>query len=162
MRRGEILGLKWTDIDMKNEVIYLSDTKNGESRHVPISNRLRSTLATLTRRIGSDYVFTGRSGWRAIGKDAKPFHDVRTAFEGACRKAGIEGFRFHDLRHTAASHMVMAGVPMKTIGEILGHKTASMTERYSHLTPEHKRKAVEALPDWEETSSSRRVQDRIF
>lgn len=152
MRRGEIMNLKWSDVDMKNGMLFIGETKNGESRHVPMSNRLRSTLAALPRRIGSDHVFTGEAKigkGKQIGVPGKPFHDVRTAFENACTKAGITGFRFHDLRHTAASHLIMAGVPFKTVGEILGHKTEAMIERYSHLTPEHKRKAVEMLPDWE-------------
>jgi integrase len=152
MRRGEIMNLKWSNVDMKNNMIYVVETKNGEPRHVPMSNRLRSTLAALPRRIGSDYVFTGETKvgkGKQIGIPGKPFNDVRTSFESVCTKAGITSFRFHDLRHTAASHMVMAGVPLKTVGEILGHKTSTMTERYSHLTPEHKRKAVEMLPDWE-------------
>ena len=146
MRRGEILNLRWSDVDMKTHTIYLGKTKNGESRHVPISHRLFSVLSGLPRRLGSDHVFTGEP---KIGKTGNPFHDVRTSFENACRRAGIEGFRFHDLRHTAASHLAMAGVPLRTVGEILGHKTAAMTERYAHLTPEHTRKAVESLPDWE-------------
>jgi integrase len=70
---------------------------------------------------------------------------VDTAFRNACTAAGIVDFHFHDLRHTAASHIVIAGVLMRTVGEILGHKTATMTERYSHLTPEHKRDAIEKL-----------------
>jgi integrase len=151
MRRSEILGLRWSDVDMRTQTIYLGDTKNGESRRVPISNRLFSVLSTLPRRLGSDHVFNGEP---KIGKTGTPFHDVRTSFENACRRAGIEQFRFHDLRHTAASHMAMAGVPLRTIGEILGHKTAAMTERYAHLTPEHKRKAVECLPDWESGEKS--------
>jgi integrase len=73
---------------------------------------------------------------------------VRTSFRNACKAAKIEGFRFHDLRHTAASHMAMAGVPLNTVGDILGHRTSAMTERYSHLTPEHKKQAVEMLPEW--------------
>lgn len=145
MRRGEILNLQWIDVDLKNGTLYVKEAKNGLPRHVPMSNRLKNTLSTLPRRLGGDYVFTGEP---KIGKTGKPFHDVRTAFKNACRKAGIENFRFHDLRHTAASYMVMAAVPMRTVGEILGHKTSSMTERYSHLTPEHKRKAVEMLPEW--------------
>ncbi|GAB4371897.1 MAG: site-specific integrase [Deltaproteobacteria bacterium] len=161
MRRGEIMNLRWSDVDRKNGTIFIAESKNGCSRHVPMSNRLRKTLDSLPRRLGTDHVFTGHirntpaEGKRRrplnqpIGKVGEPFHDVRTSFERACMKAGIENFRFHDLRHTAASHMVMAGVPMKTVGEILGHKAATMTERYSHLTPEHKRKAVEMLPDWE-------------
>jgi len=123
-----------------------------------MSNRLRATLAALLRRLGTDYVFTGSKKWQTIGKDGQPFHDVRTAFENACAKGGITGFRFHDLRHTAASHMVMAGVPFRTVGEILGHKTVTMTERYSHLTPEHKRMAVESLPDWE---ASKKSSDKV-
>lgn len=90
-------------------------------------------------------MFTGESG---IGKPGNPFNDMRTSFRKACTKAAIENFRFHDLRHTAASYMVMAGVPIKTVGEILGHKSMAMTERYAHLSPEHKRKAVNLLPDW--------------
>jgi integrase len=146
MRRGEILNLRWSDVDMKTHTIYLGKTENGESRHVPISNRLFSVLSGLPRRLGSDHIFTGEP---KIGKTGNPFHDVRTSFENACRKSEVEGFRFHDLRHTAASHLAMAGVPLRTVGEILGHKTAVMTERYAHLTPEHTRKAVESLPDWE-------------
>lgn len=125
--------------------------------HVPMSNRLRATLAALPRRLWTDYVFTGsirntpakgkrrRPLNQPIGKLGQPFQDVRTSFENACMKAGITNFRFHDLRHTAASHMLMGGVPFRTVGEILGHKTTTMTERYSRLTPEHKRNAVEIL-----------------
>lgn len=65
--------------------------------------------------------------------------------ENACTKAGIMDFRFHDLRHTAASHMVMSGVPLKMVGEIRGNKTATITERYSHLTPEHEQEVVKLL-----------------
>lgn len=155
MRRGEILGLKWSDIDLKNGTLFIEKTKNGESRHVPISARLREEFLRMPRRLGVDHVFVGQEKAGKPGRKGKignpntPFHDVRTAFENACKKAGIDDFRFHDLRHTAASHLAMAGVPLKTIGEILGHKTATMTERYSHLTPEHKNKAVNMLPDWE-------------
>lgn len=104
-----------------------------------------ATLAALPRRLGTDYVFTGIKKWQKIGEDGQPFHNVRTAFSNACAKAGVENFRFHDLRYTAASHMIKAGVPFRTVGEILGHTTTAMTERDSHLTPEHKRNAVEML-----------------
>jgi len=83
-----------------------------------------------------------------FGKPGQHFHDVRSSFETACGKAEIDNFRFHDLRHTAASPMVMAGVPLKTVAEILGHTTTAMTERYSHLLPGHMLRAVEMLPDW--------------
>ena len=157
MRRGEILGLKWGDVDMKNGMAYVGETKTNTPRHVPLSGKVRATLAALPRRLGTDYVFTGairhtpaegkrrRPLNQPVGKIGLPFRDVDTAFRNACTAAGIVDFRFHDLRHTAASHMVMAGVPMRTVGEILGHKTATMTDRYSHLTPEHKRDAIEKL-----------------
>jgi integrase len=157
MRRGEILSLTWKDVDFKNGTLYIAAPKNGDPRHVPMSARLHATLKALPRRLRINHVFTGSirttpaAGKRkrplnqSIGKVGEPFQDVDTSFEKACAKAGIEGFRFHDLRHTAASHMIMAGVPFRTVGEILGHKTAAMTERYSHLSPEHKRNAVEML-----------------
>ena len=109
-------------------------------------------MVALPRHLRPDYVFTGEAKvgkGKQIGIPEIPFNDVRTPFENTCMKAGITCFKFHDLRHTAASQMVMAGVPMKTVGEILGPKTDTMTERYSHLTPEHMRMAVEKLPDWE-------------
>jgi integrase len=145
MRRGEIFRMKWDDVDLKRGTIFIGEAKIGHPRYVPISDRLKATLLKLPRRLGCDFVFSGES---KIGQTGKPFIDVRTSFEKACMKAGIENFRFHDLRHTAASHMVMAGVDLKTVGDILGHRSITMTERYSHLTPEHKRKAVNLLPDW--------------
>jgi integrase len=149
MRRGEILGLKWSDIDLRSGMLYVRETKNGDPRHVPISQRLRGTLTALPRRLGCEYVFSGGvSEMRQVGKTGKTFGAVRTSFRNALKAARIAEFRFHDLRHTAASHMAMAGVPMKTIGEILGHKASAMTERYAHLSPEHKLQAVEMLPDW--------------
>jgi len=145
MRRGEILNMRWSDLDLERRVLFVGETKTGIPRYVPISTCLKEMLERLPRRPGCDHVFIGGHG---KGKVWKPFHDVRTSFGNACRKAGIVEFRFHDLRHTAASHMVMAGVPIKVVGEILGHSTVSMTERYSHLLPEHKLRAVEMLPDW--------------
>jgi len=135
MRCKKILSLKWENVDMTNSMLFLVVTKNGKARHVPMSSRLRATLAALPRRLGTDYVFTGNilttpaKGKRKrplnqkIGKLGEPFQDVRTSFENACTKAGITGFRFHDLRHTAASQMIMGGVPLKTVGDILGHRS---------------------------------------
>jgi site-specific recombinase XerD len=70
---------------------------------------------------------------------------VKKGFNGACRRAGIEDFHFHDLRHTFAAHLVMGGQDLTTVKGLLGHKTLAMTLRYSHLAPAHKVKAVELL-----------------
>jgi integrase len=142
MRRGEILNLRWLDIDLENRLIYVGQTKTGIPRYVPLSTRLHDVFIRVPRSTGNGFIFTGEP---RIGKIGLPFHDVRSSFDSACEKAGIENFRFHDLRHTAASHMVMVGVPLKTVAEILGHTTTAMTERYSHLLPEHKLKAVDGV-----------------
>ena len=71
--------------------------------------------------------------------------DIKNAFRAALKKAGIEGFRFHDLRHTFASHLVMQGVDLNTVRELLGHKSLQMTLRYAHLSPGHNRDAMQAI-----------------
>jgi integrase len=138
MRRNEILSLKWEQVDLKHGFIFLYDTKNGEKREIPINNPLRETLSALTHHIISPYVF-----WR--GEDGRRYKEVKKSFQTALRKAEINDFRFHDLRHTFASQLVMAGADLVTVKELLGHKTLDMTLRYSHLAPSHKVKAVSLL-----------------
>ena len=138
MRRGEILSLKWDQVDLKNGFILLDVTKNGERREVPINATVKDALHGLIRRLDIPYVFYDpRSG--------KPFLDVKRSFHSACKKAKINNFHFHDLRHTFASHLVMAGVDLTTVKELLGHKTLTMTLRYAHLAPSHKVNAVGIL-----------------
>lgn len=139
MRKGEILGLKWSDIDFRQGIILLENPKNGQRREVPLNGMLTRTLKTVKSRFeeGGQYVF--------CDLDGKPFNNVRRSFNTALRRAGITDFRFHDLRHTFASHLVMAGVDLVTVKELLGHKSLDMTMRYSHLSPDHKRKAVSVL-----------------
>jgi len=137
MRRGEIFNLKWSHVDLKNRFVEIIKSKNGEKRVIPINKTLLETLHRLPRRIDSPYVFPGKKG--------KKLTDVKKSFRTAMKKAEIEDFCFHDLRHTFASHLVMAGVPLLTVAELLGHKSIEMTKRYSHLSPNHKAAAVRVL-----------------
>ena len=137
-RKGEILSLKWDNVDLKHGFILLDITKNGDRREIPINDTLRHTLQGLTRRLDIPYVFHD-----AI--TGKPYQDVKRSFNTALRKAGIKDFHFHDLRHTFASHLVMAGVDITTVSRLLGHKSLTMTLRYSHLAPEHLSNAVNVL-----------------
>ncbi len=98
---------------------------------------LRDTLQGITRHIDTPYVFFNVTG--------KPLGDVKRSFDAALRRAGIRDFRFHDLRHTFASHLVMAGVDLTTTSRLLGHKSLTMTLRYSHLAPDHMARAMDTL-----------------
>lgn len=138
MRQGEILNLKWQDVDYKANVIRIRHTKAGKPRFVPINSELVDMLKSMPSI--SEYVFgSGKSGMPKWGL-------YRNFFEKALRVVGISDFCFHDLRHTFASDLVMKGADLKTISELLGHSTMRMTERYSHLSPAHKLVAVEMLP----------------
>ncbi len=138
MRRGEILNLTWDRVDLKHGFILLDITKNGERREVPINATLRNVLNCIVRSIQSPYVFFDP-------KTGKHYKSLKHSFSSACRRAKITDFHFHDLRHTFASHLVMAGVDLTTVKELLGHKTLTMTLRYSHLAPSHKVNAMSIL-----------------
>ncbi len=138
MRRGEIFGLTWDRVDLKNRIILLDKTKNGERREIPINDTLHKTLSGLVRRLDCKYVFYNP-------KTLKPFDNVKRSFSSALRKSHILDFHFHDLRHTFASRLVMAGVDLMTVKELLGHKDIKMTLRYSHLSQAHVRQAISVL-----------------
>ena len=125
MRLGELLGLKWTDIRMDRRTVHLRTTKNGDSRTVPLSNRAVGVLATL-KRDASGRVF---SNW----KDTLSFEH---AWHRAVVKAGLEDFRFHDLRHEAATRLFERGLNPMQVAAITGHKTLQMLKRYTHLRAE--------------------------
>ena len=137
MRRGEILGLKWHDIDVKRNIITLLDTKNGDKREVPMNEQVKTALIRVRKNPVSPFVFCNEKG--------EPWHDIRKSFSTALGKSGITNFRFHDLRHTFASQLVMSGVDLNTVRELMGHKDITMTLRYSHLASSHKQHAVDVL-----------------
>jgi integrase len=138
-RRGELLGLRWRDVDLKGGVLTIPKAKNGEARHVPLTSTVRTILSHRPRALdASTLVFPNSEG----------HGDLRWAKKivpAAIRAAQIEDFRFHDLWHTFASRLAMEGVDLMTIRELMGHKTMAMTLRYSHLSPGHRRTAIERL-----------------
>jgi integrase len=138
-RRGELVSLTWEDVDLDRGLVTFRNTKNGEDRVVALSATLAVELRRLPWRLQGGKVFRGFHG------EPLKVNSFRGAFEGAVRRAGLAGFRFHDLRHSSASFMVQAGIPLNTVREVLGHKSMSMTLRYAHLAPEHQRDAIAAL-----------------
>jgi integrase len=134
MRRGEIMNLRWKDIDFKERRIILEKTKNNERRMIPMNDTLCHVLQSLPVHLHEERVFPDING-----------NMVTVTFERACKRAGIEDFRFHDLRHTFASYLTMTGGNIRTVQTLLGHKDLRMTMRYSHLSPEHLREAVTTL-----------------
>lgn len=135
-RRMEILGLHWQDIDFSRNVITLHETKNGERRVLPLAGHALELIKqhTKVRQLNCDLVFPG--------KNLKAPVDIRTPWETALKRAEITDFRFHDLRHSAASYLAMNGASLAEIAEILGHKTLQMVKRYSHLSEAHTSKVV--------------------
>ena len=140
MRRGEQHRLRWQDVNLKQGVLTIPRSKHGEKRHVSINSTARAALEALgRRRDGSGYVCPGPAEERG--------RDWQRWFEETVQAAGIADFRWHDLRHTFASRLVMAGVDLRSVQELMGHKTISMTVRYSHLAPTHLQEAVERLTE---------------
>ncbi|MFA4888315.1 MAG: site-specific integrase [Candidatus Omnitrophota bacterium] len=137
MRKGEILGLKWRDCDFQRDLIRLTNTKNNEGRTMPMNEEVKTALIRVRKHPDSPFIFCNKEG--------KPYGDIKKSFFTALKKAGIIQFHFHDLRYTFASHLVMSGVDLNTVRELMGHKSLAMTIRYSHLSPDHKRRAVDLL-----------------
>jgi len=139
MRKGEILKLKWPDVDFKNRIITVQESKSGKKRMLPMDDTVCEALKLLPTRFQRGYVFPSPV------KDGKPRFGVQRQFGSAVKKAEIENIRFHDLRHTFASHLIMAGVDVMTVKELLGHASITMTMRYAHLAPDHRLRAVKTL-----------------
>ena len=136
MRQGEIFNLRWFDVNPTRGTIHVRRTKTGKDRFVPINSRLRALLENLNR--SSEHVFPSPKTGRAL-------IDVKRQFDRAKVHAGIADFRFHDLRHTAATRMADNGADVFTIAAILGHSDIRMTSRYTHATDRARRAAVESL-----------------
>lgn len=141
MRRGEMLGLQWSQVDLVRERITLHETKNGDRRGVPLAGLALTLMRDLciTRRVDTELVFPGSRADRPL--------QFEKAWKAALGKAGIRDFRFHDLRHCAASYLVMSGASLAEVGDLLGHKTVQMTKRYAHIAEGHTRAIMQTMND---------------
>lgn len=143
-RRAELARLTWGDVDLRLRTITFRNTKNGDTRTIPMTETLRAALAALPRPLDP-------------GAPVLPRLDpgvLTRSFARLVRRLGLDNLRFHDLRHDAASTLAMEGVPLRTIAEILGHRDLRMTARYAHLSPQHLRDAMRALERRPEPSRS--------
>lgn len=139
MRRGEILSLGWSTVDLDRAQITLTQTKNDERRTIPL---VGPALALMRRRLAHR---TANAKLVFSGLDQDTPVDIKKAWYNAVRRARLDDFRFHDLRHTAASYLAMAGCTHLEIAEVLGHKTLQMVKRYSHLSTDSTRLSLEKL-----------------
>ena len=136
LRRGEILTLKWSQVNFADGVISFARTKSVLFHRVPMNSVVLDVLGSIERK--GEYVFPGRWGRGHIS-------DCKQPFETARAKAGLPELRFHDLRHCAGTYMAMAGVALTTVQQILGHRDIKTTSRYINPNDENRRKAVNAL-----------------
>lgn len=138
-RRMELMGARWSQVDTKRGVLTLHETKNGERRALPLTGHALELVKerAKVRRLDSDLLFPGKNPKQPI--------DFRTPFEGALKRANIDDFRWHDLRHSCASYLAMNGASLAEIAEVLGHKTLQMVKRYAHLSHAHTAKVVESM-----------------
>lgn len=140
MRMGEIVNLRKQEVDFHRGEIRVTRTKTDEDRFIPMNDTLYQEMMSHCANLETDYVFANPETGKARGQ-------IKRSFVTACKNAKIEDFRFHDLRHTAATRMGEAGIDPFTIAAILGHKSIAMTASYTHATQKAKRLAVEALEE---------------
>jgi integrase len=145
MRMSEQYGLHWNQIDFERRQLHLTKTKNGDPRVIPLNAVALAALDQLNgkkTRPGTDPVFpSARTGDSLQGS--------RGWFSTALDAAKVPDYTWHCNRHTFASRLVMAGVDLRTVAELLGHRTLQMVMRYSHLAPEHQTSAVDRLVDFQ-------------
>jgi len=148
MRKANLIGLSWEDIDFRNGVIHILKTKSGKAYDVPLNNSVLDLLKELSR--GK----TTRAG-RVLDTC-----NLKREWENAIEASGIKNCRIHDLRHTFASHLAMKGIDLFTISQLLGHADIKMTQRYAHLAPNHKKIAVNMLniTEAKKTSEAKKVE----
>jgi len=144
-RREEILSLNWRDVDLLKKVVIIFGRKTGDRRAIPLTQRafeilrLRGDSKRKIMSLVQNLVFNHPEGQKVN------INTLRGAFEDSLRRAKIEGFRFHDLRHTFASHLAQNGVDPYTIQKLMGHRTFTTTQRYAHHYSESLRRGIKSL-----------------
>ena len=140
-RKGELVRLKWADVDLKKGRALVSETKNDEPRTLPLAGKALEALCALKLKASapSEYVFPQPSGLPG------PYEHFDAHWYVALKAADIEDFHFHDLRHTTASMLAAQGASLLEIADVLGYKTLAMVKRYSHLVVDHKAKVIEKM-----------------
>ncbi len=141
MRMDEVLSLEWPHVDLFRKTVTVMRSKNGEKRTIPLNQNAFELLKgkSKVRAIRSKYVFASEAGTKILDRN------LRRGFYDALKRAEIDDFRFHDLRHTFATRLAQAGIDLYKIAKLLGHKTIAMTQRYSHHYPESLRDGVKVL-----------------
>jgi integrase len=136
---SEILTLHTADVDVTRRLLTVQAAyaKNGKTRTIPLNSVVRAALEAQLGRTPGPHLFSTREGRR--------LREIRSIFDAACTRAGVQGVTPHTLRHTFASNLVMAGVDLRTVQELGGWSSLAMVERYAHLSPAHKAEAVERL-----------------
>ena len=140
LRLSNIINLEWSQVNIFSRMINLERTKNGEPLSIPMTDNVHNILKTLYFVKENEYVF-------GLGKSGKPFNRnwVGKSFRITCKKAGIDNFRFHDLRHDFCSKLVQMGADLYSVAGLAGHKDIKTTQRYAHLSPEKLRSTIQKL-----------------
>jgi len=156
MRQGEILSLSWPDVDLFKRTATVVRSKNGEKRTIPLNRKAFAVCKAkaLGREITKGYVFASEVGTKILARN------LHRAFCDAKKRAEIEDFRFHDLRHTFATRLAQAGIDLYKIAKLLGHKDIKMTQRYSHHYHESLRDGVEVLDGLVQEESTNIAQSK--
>jgi len=136
-RRSELFKLDWQNVDLVRGCVTFMKTKNDEDRSVRLTKRAKQVLMDLgPSETGPVFTYQGQA-----------IKDVKTTFGKARKNAGLEDFRFHDLRHTFASRLVQKGISIYEVMHLTGHKSLEMVQRYAHLAPDYQNRAIDALND---------------
>ena len=159
LRQSNQFHARWADVNFDAGTITLRRSKSGEAYHVPMNDNVRAVLRDLPSRLRTQWVFPSETGQTPL--DAKNY--MHRVFNPAVKKARITGFRWHDLRHTCASRLVMAGVDIRTVQELMGHKTLAMTLRHADLSPAHRLDAVQRLTRsrTDTTTGTREIAEKV-